>query len=215
MAAPVNNTTLFLPKKRTTLTVYHGSDTDFQDFQFVGKRLTSMGLGHYFTPNKEKAAQYGSHIKKYRVSGMIFDWANPPDGFKEFIFSLLKNHVSDDVLAGYSTSKIATFEQTTEGKVLARDFFLKKKEETKNREHDRAKAKATISDDKFVITWRDADDLDNITNEMLMNLCQNYCHEIVAQLGFDGAMFSSEIVVYRKECISLLKNNFEVQGPSI
>jgi hypothetical protein len=203
------------PIKKSSMVVYHGSNEDFSDFQFVGKRLTSMGLGHYFTPSMKKASEYGSIIKKYKVTGNIFDWGNPPEGFRDYVFSVLKNNVSDDVLAGYSSLKKKYFEKSDRGTQEARRFYAQKKEDTKGRWHDRSKAMVSEERGMFVISWRDAENLHDINNEMLMNLCQNYCHEIIAELGYDGAMFSSEVVVYNKECIHNIRLDLDCSGPSM
>ncbi|HHP5493028.1 TPA: hypothetical protein ACSCYS_003425 [Aeromonas veronii] len=204
-----------LPKKKTTLNVYHGSDVDFVDFQFVGKRLTSMGLGHYFTPSLKKASEYGPIVKKFKVTGNIFDWGNPPEDFRDYVFSILKNSVSDDVLAGYSSIKKRCFEKSEQGTLQAKSFYYQKKDETKDRWHDRSKATVGEENGMFVISWRDAENLNDINNEMLMNLCQNYCHEIIAELGYDGAMFSSEVVIYNKECIRSVKLDLDCSGPGM
>lgn len=197
---------------KKTFVAYHGTNIDFDEFVFVGTRLTSMGLGYYFSPNKEKARQYGNILKKYKISGNFFDWNNIGDDFKEIIFPLLKEIAGDDIMAGYSSQKTKKFNKDKDGLLSAKAFYNKKKEETKNRHHDRSKARVECDNENYIITWRDADDLSDANNQMIMNLCQKYIHEIIATLGYDGAFYSSEIVVYNKHCIEPLGKEFSYEN---
>ncbi len=174
---------------KRTFIAYHGSNNDFDEFSFVGNRLTSMGLGYYFSPDRKKAEQYGDIIKKYKLSGNFFDWENISVDFKEIIFPVLLEKAGVDIMAGYSSPKSKTFKRDKSGKNEAMKFYKEKKEETKGRHHDRSKAKVDFDDEYYKVTWRDADNLDSANNQMIMNLCQNFIHEIVAELGYDGAFY--------------------------
>lgn len=196
---------------KKNIIAYHGTNNDFNEFCFVGQKLTSMGLGYYFSPDKKKAEQYGKIVKKYRLSGNFFDWDNIGDDFKKIIFPILMDTAGKEIMAGYSSEKSKIFSNDKNGKNEAMKFYKEKKEETKHRHHDRSKAKVQFEEDHYKITWRDAENLNGANNQMIMNLCQNFIHEIVAQLGYDGAFYLSEIVVYNKECIKeiTIRNNHE------
>lgn len=194
---------------KKNIIAYHGSNNDFNEFCLVGQKATSMGLGYYFSPDKKKAEQYGIFVKKYKLSGNFFDWENISDEFKKYIYPILLDRAGEDILAGYSSEKSKIFRKDKDGKSQAMMFYKQKKEETKNRHHDRSKAKVYFDDHNYKITWRDAENLDSANNQMIMDLCQNFIHEIIAELGYDGALYLSEIVVYNKKCIEevVINNN--------
>lgn len=57
--------------------LYHGAPVEFDEFDpaRVGDRLTSLGLGHYLTPNKEMAKQYGENVMEFDVDlSNMLDW---------------------------------------------------------------------------------------------------------------------------------------------
>ena len=59
--------------------LYHGSPKEFNEFDpsKVGERITSLGLGHYLTPDIELAKTYGKYVMEFEVDiTNIFDWDN-------------------------------------------------------------------------------------------------------------------------------------------
>ena len=49
--------------------LYHGSPKEFNEFDpsKVGERMTSLGLGHYLTPDIELAKSYGQYVMEFEV----------------------------------------------------------------------------------------------------------------------------------------------------
>ncbi|MND27171.1 hypothetical protein D3C80_176320 [compost metagenome] len=178
----------------TTEELYHGSNVEFDRFVFTGQKLPALGYGHYLTPDIEKAAQYGSVIMAFSVKANVLDWAALDTLERAAIEQLLLDCVPKERRAGFSTPKQMVF--PSDKIVEARVFYGRQRELTKEYWHDRAKANVLPHPEGFLIEWREGDDLAMANNEQLLNLAQEYRHEIARELGYQGARFGNELVIY-------------------
>lgn len=199
---------LIKASKQFTITAYHGTDKKFKEFKIKGDRLTSLGLGFYFTPNLNKAKQYGDIIMTAKLSfNNLLDWGNLTKQDREKIINDLEPDLSVEDIAGFGTimEKIFTAEEKTE----ARYFYEEKVEETQDYVHDRAKAR--VRKDKqgnFIITWMEPS-LESASSENLLALAQQYHNNIADDLGYDGAMYGDEIVVFDASNIDIIDYGWE------
>ena len=178
----------------TTEVLYHGSNVEFDRFAFTGQKLPALGYGHYLTPHIEKAAQYGSVIMAFAIKAIVLDWGALDTLERAAIEQLLLDCVPKERRAGFSTPKQEVFPNDKIDE--ARAFYGQKRELTKVYWHDRAKAIVLPHPEGFLIEWREGDDLAMANTEQLLNLAQEYRHEIARELGYQGARFGNELVIY-------------------
>ena len=190
-----------LPMER----LYHASDTEFDEFNRQGDRLTSLGLGNYLTPNKSKASQYGDIVMDFDVDTRnILDWGNLSDTQRNTIKTRLIGSVPDDRLRGFSGVKYEAIPRNSDGEKRFRELQAA----TKDYYHDRAKAVIVDSDqlpkgmkkesDLYIRYAENQTNLDNATDANLLSLAQEYDHEIARGLGYKGARFGDEVAIYDK-----------------
>ncbi|THJ43589.1 hypothetical protein [Aeromonas veronii] len=178
--------------------LYHGTNVEFDTFAITGKRLPAMGYGHYLTPNIEKAMQYGHIVMTFDVTANLLNWKSLDDLERSAIEFLLIESIPKERVAGFSAleQKFFTGAETTEAKAFYRDC----REKTKDFWHDRAKAQVLPQNGGYIIQWRNGHDLAAANSEQLMGLAQEYRHDIARELGYQGAQFGDEVVVYSAEC---------------
>lgn len=198
------------------LVLYHGTNADFDTFNRTGDKLTALGSGYYFTPDPNKAEQYGDRIMPVYVAAKnLLDWDHlrPEDHRK--IVDALNQIVPAERLAGFGTTveKRIPLEQKQE----AMDFYDQKVEDTKGLWHDRAKARVHKEDGAWVISWMEPG-LEGATPENLLALTQEYHNNLAQYLGYDGVRSGSELVVFDKTQIKSASGNrgtFEIGNPRI
>ena len=198
--------------------LYHNSDTWFEVFKHSGKRIASMGVGHYLSSSKDKAEQYGECSMTWLVdTSNVLDWANLTILQKEKISSVIMEYVPLDRLAGFGEMNIMVLPANESGI----EKFNKLIKSTKNYYHDSAKARILTDDeideyepnlldkidlDDVVVGWKDVRDLKLAQNEQLMNICQEYLPEIARELGFNGSRFGNEVVIYNSAFATRIDN---------
>ena len=139
----------------------------------MGDRLTSLGLGHYLTPNKATAEQYGDNLMEFDVDTTdILDWQNMTKVQRDEIEKNLLDVVPKDRIAGFSELKTEKVNADKEG--LAR--FKELQEKTKNNYHEasRAKMAGRNKDGTINISWKEGSDLKGANDNQLMDLMNEY-----------------------------------------
>jgi hypothetical protein len=190
--------------------LFHGSDAEFDEFNptRVGDRLTSLGYGHYLTPDKGIAKEYGKNLMEFDVdtSGFL-DWKNMTKDQRGLIEKELLESVPESRISHFGRQKIKVLKR---GEAGAKEF-KRLKEETKDAYNDYAKARILDDDDimaidenlfdsldvdDVVVGWREAGDLSLANNEQLMTLMNEYRPDLAKELGFKGAIFGNQVAVY-------------------
>ena len=190
------------------LVVYHGTDAAFTTFSNTGEKLPSLGYGYYFTPDISKAQQYGSNIMPVYISAeRLLDWGSLSNEDRSKIIDRLNDKVPESEIAGYGKEVRKSFDDTEKGRQAGEKFFEKKKVETENYFHDRAKARVEQSLDglKIDVVWMEPG-LENASNQDLLALAQQYDIQIAENLGYDAARFGNEIVVFAPTKIKSVNN---------
>jgi len=187
------------------LVVYHGTNGKFTEFNQKGEKLTALGYGYYFTPNIDKAKQYGKNIHSvYLKSEKLLDWGNLTEKQRGHISSELEKIVPKERLAGFSGREKKFFSESDKDK--ASSFFEKKLKEAKNYYHDRSKPDIEMADNGYYITYVDNASLKKASNENLLALAQEYDNNIAQRLGYDGVKYGSEIAVFNSNQIKSVNN---------
>jgi hypothetical protein len=191
--------------------LYHASNVEFDKFDpaRVGDRMTALGLGHYLTPNKVKANQYGSKLMEFDVDTKdVLDFSN--------LTPVQRGEISAELLKQVPTDRLAGFMQPTY-KVLSPDdagdrAFTKLQKQTDSYYHDRAKAimldgqevPENIAQDMgikpgdIVVRYVDSSKagLENATPENILALMQEFDQTIPKKLGYKGASYGDEFAIY-------------------
>lgn len=189
-----------------TQRLYHASDVEFDQFDpaRVGDRMTALGLGHYLTPNLEKAKQYGKNVMEFDVDmGDVLDFDNLKAPELKKLSDELMAVVPERVLSGYGERKFKVVPKTKEGMAE----FRRMQKQMADLKHDRAKpkvlSKSEIPDDLSVgpnevaIQYMEPPkDLTNLRPEDIVALMQEYNQVIPKRLGYKGAKFGDEIAIY-------------------
>jgi len=191
-------------------TYYHGTNADFDEFDpsRVGDRITSLGRGHYFTPNKSTADEYGRNIIEARLSGKnILDWQNIRPEQRGLIESKLMEVVPDSRIAGFGKKRYEVIPANDEGAKRLKEL----QEKTKGNYHHDARAQTLTDDDIIknydglideiganddVVEWREGGSLADASGENLMSLMNEYRPELARELGYDGARFGDQIAIF-------------------
>lgn len=65
-----NNCSKVVDNNGLPLIVYHGTESDFDEFksEFMGKTGTALGQGFYFSSNKDDAGMFGSNVKAFYLN---------------------------------------------------------------------------------------------------------------------------------------------------
>lgn len=183
---------------------YHGTDADFDEFSRTGDKIPALGAGHYVTPNIHKARQYGENIKELRVRGSIFDWGSMTPEQRSAVESALSDAVPADRLSGYGAPQYRVLSTHDPS---ASDEFRKLQEKTASAYHDRAKAVMLprsevpqdiargMTDGDVAVRWMEPG-LDEANSEQLLNLAQEHGIDVPRLLGYEGARFGDETVVF-------------------
>ena len=190
--------------------LYHGSPIEFDEFDpaRVGDRLTSLGLGHYLTPNKSTAAEYGDNIMEFDVdTSDILDWQNLKPNQRDEIESKLMEAIPAPRIAGFGEKKFEVLPANKEGAKR----FKELKEQTKDVYHHAARAK-TLTDDEIiknhpglidkiglednVVEWREGGNLKGANDQQLMTLMNEYSPDLARHLGYKGSRFSDQVAIY-------------------
>lgn len=183
-----------------TVPLYHGTNAEFDKFDRVGSRITSLGYGHYFSPDKNTAIEYGKNIKKININkDLILDLDNPTKDQKKRIVEQLNKVVPDNIKSGYGEIQRIDITDMDRSESLA--LFKQKKEDTKDAWHDRAKAQVIEEGDKIYIQWQDQG-LENATNANIKNLIQEYGQNIPKDIGFKAAKSGNEVAIYDTELVN-------------
>ena len=190
--------------------LYHGSPKEFKEFDpsKVGERITSLGYGHYLTPNKELALEYGNCIMEFEVDlTNIFDWDNLTEKQRKHIEEELIKRVPENRISHFGKPKIEILKNNKEG--LNR--YKELKEQTKDAYNDYAKARILddyeiekydpslldkIDLDDIVVAWRENADLSLANNQQLMTLMNEYAPDLIKELGYPCAKFSDQVAIY-------------------
>ena len=181
-------------KSSDKITLYHGTNANFDKFGKVGNRITSLGYGHYFTPSMKVAKQYGKNIKAISIDkNSILDLDHLTTPQRNKIVKELKKVVPKNRIAGFG--EVKRIDITNMDKKKALKLFEQKKEETKNLWHDRAKASIVKEGNKEYIKWM-SDGLDNASNTNIKNLIQRYDQDIPRKLGYKAVRNGDEVVIY-------------------
>lgn len=191
-----------------TQRLFHASNVDFDEFDptRVGDRLTALGLGHYLTPNRQKASQYGTNVMEFDVDmSNVLDLNNLNPQNRAMLEKELISSIPDNRLAGFGKRKFKVLPKGKEGAAQ----FKALKEQTKDNYHEYSRATIAddddipdamfdqIGDDDVVVTWMEFDgSLDNATPHQLVAMMQEYDQTIPQRLGFEGAKFGDEIAIY-------------------
>ena len=192
--------------KDDTLKLYHGTDADFDNFEKMGDKITSIGRGHYFSPDKEIASQYGKNIKELEIKKSdLLDLDNPTSKQKQEIVKLLNEVVPENIRAGYGGIK--RIDVTDMPADEATKLFMQKKKDTENFWHDRAKAKIVEDGDKYYIQWQEPG-LENASNANLKNLIQEYRQTIPKEMGYKSARNGQEVAIYDTDFTNELLHNY-------
>lgn len=194
---------------KKTERLFHASPVEFDEFDPArrGDRLTSLGLGHYLTPSKDKASMYGDNIMEFDVDTTdIFDWKNPTLEQREQIEKSLLKIIPEERISHFGDNKVEVLPRSKQG--VKR--FNELKEQTKNAYNDYAKARILTDDeiekalpdfdfknnDSVVVGWRESGNLKGANNEQLMILMNEYEPHLIASLGYKGARFGDEVAIY-------------------
>lgn len=190
--------------------LYHGSPKEFNEFDpsKVGERMTSLGLGHYLTPDIELAKSYGQYIMEFEVDlSNMFDWDNLNENQRKHIQEELIKRVPENRISHFGKPKIEVLKNNKEG--LNR--FKELKEQTKNAYNDYAKARilddneiekynpnllSEIGIEDIVVSWREKADLSLANNQQLMTLMNEYAPNLIKEIGYPCAKFSNQIAIY-------------------
>jgi hypothetical protein len=191
--------------------LYHASNVEFDKFDpaRVGDRMTALGLGHYLTPNKAKANQYGSKLMEFDVDTKdVLDFSN--------LTPVQRGEISTELLKQVPTDRLAGFMQPTYKKVSADKVglaeFKRLEEMTANYQHDRARAITMdgnevpegiardlgIKPNDLVVRYVDSSKagLENATPENILALMQEFDQTIPRKLGYKGASYGDEVAIY-------------------
>jgi hypothetical protein len=191
--------------------LYHASNVEFDKFDpaRVGDRMTALGLGHYLTPNKAKANQYGSKLMEFDVDTKdVLDFSN--------LTPVQRGEISTELLKQVPTERLAGFMQPTYKKVSADKVglaeFKRLEEMTANYQHDRARAITMdgnevpegiardlgIKPNDLVVRYVDSSKagLENATPENILALMQEFDQTIPRKLGYKGASYGDEVAIY-------------------
>jgi hypothetical protein len=189
---------------------YHGAHKEFDQFDpaRVGDRMTSLGLGHYLSPNISRAREYGNAIMAFEVDTADFvNWSDLTKIHREQVEDALLSMVPADRIAHFGCNCHEVLPDGKEGAKRYREL----KEKTKECYNDYGKARvltddeieryypdllATLKEEDLVVHWREATDLSNANAQQLMTLMNEYAPNLIKQLGFKGAMFSDQIALY-------------------
>lgn len=194
---------------KKTLTLFHGSDTEFDRFERCGVRSTSaLGIGYYLTPRLEKANRYGDIVMAFEVDvGSCLDWNDLSGQQRHDIEQFLSKYVPATTLAKYGETKYEVVPLNSEGLLRVKEL----QSLTASNDGDAAKAKMVASYDlpdhlkgidrrkQGVVRWKEVGSLSGANVEQLLALAQEYAPEIASHLGYDGAMFGDEVSIYRSE----------------
>lgn len=65
-----NNCSKVIDKNGMPLIVYHGTNSDFDEFksEFMGQTGTALGQGFYFTSRKDEAEYFGNNVKAFYLN---------------------------------------------------------------------------------------------------------------------------------------------------
>lgn len=190
--------------------LFHGSLVEFEKFDplMVGDRLTSLGLGHYLTPDPEMASTYGKFVTEFNVdTSNILDWQNLTLKQRGDIEHSLLEVIPSGRIAGFGEKKFEVIKDNKEGLKRLEEIEAK----TKYNYHDIAKARSLTEDeiiknhpglleqigqDDEVIEWMEAVNLAGASDQTLMMLMNQYRSELAKELGFDGSRFSDQVAIY-------------------
>jgi len=201
------------------MVVYHGTNADFTEFDKVGKRLPALGLGYYFSTNKQKAERYGDNIIPTFISSKsTLNWQNLLAGQRNKIIDTLMKVVPAERIAGFGEINRKVFPKTEEGKKLALSFLRKKEKDTINYYHERAKAMLQLDGNGNIeIVWM-SPNLKGASSHNLLALSQEYYNQIASELGYDGVKYGNEIAVFNPTQIKSATANigtFDSSNPDI
>ena len=199
--------------------LFHASPVEFDEFDpsRVGDRMTSLGLGHYLTPSKSKANQYGENLMEFDVDTTdIFDWKSPTTVQRDEIEKNLLDIIPEERISHFGSNKIESVPRNKEG--LARLEELQ--EQTKGAYNDYAKARILTddeiekaipdfdfkNDDNVVIGWRESGNLKGANNEQLMTLMNEYAPNLIKGLGYKGARFGDEVALFDSKLAKKIKS---------
>lgn len=175
---------------------YHASNKLFDNFDpsRVGDKLTSLGLGHYLTPDLEESRKYGDYVMMFIVDiSNCLDWDNLTDTDRDKIEKELLKLIPEERIAGFGKVHEIEVSDNKDGLKI----FKELKEKTKNYYHDCAKAQIVDSyEDKIVIEYREAGNLSLANNQQLMTLMNEYHPNLAKNLGYSSSKFSNQLAIY-------------------
>jgi hypothetical protein len=191
----------------TETVLYHGTDAEFDEFSLTGKRFPALGIGHYFSPNPNKASGYGSQILPvYLKTNKLLDWSKLSPDQRLEIANALAEKAPKEVLAGFGNIKEEILPSDPK---QARARFEEIKKATANNYHDRAKPVMDQNDAGQVVVRYTQPGLESAKPTDLLNLAQMYDREIAKRLGYDAAKYGDEIVVFDSKNIRSVHAAFD------
>jgi len=203
--------------------LYHGSPKEFNEFDpsKVGERITSLGLGHYLTPDIELAKTYGKYVMEFEVDiTNIFDWDNLSEKQRKHIEEELIKIIPENRISHFGKPKIEILKNNKEG--LNR--YKELKEQTKDAYNDYAKARILddyeiekydpslfdkIDLDDIVVAWRENADLSLANSQQLMTLMNEYSPNLIKELDYPCAKFSNQIAIYDHRLATRVDNKLK------
>jgi hypothetical protein len=182
------------------ITLYHGTNANFDKFDKVGDKITSIGYGHYFSPNLDVAKQYGKNIKSISIPKKdIIDLDHLTKSQRREIEAKLDAIVPENIKAGYGEYQKKYFKDPSKMDKLEKDealqFFDKKIKETEHYYHDRAKAVLNADDNGTYVGWMEQG-LSGARDSDLKYLIQQYDQSIPRELGYKAARNGDEVAIY-------------------
>jgi SepF-like predicted cell division protein (DUF552 family) len=191
----------------TETVLYHGTDAEFDEFSLTGKRFPALGIGHYFSPNPNKASGYGSQILPvYLKTNKLLDWSKLSPDQRLEIANALAEKAPKEVLAGFGNIKEEILPSDPK---QARARFEEIKKATADNYHDRAKPVMDQNDAGQVVVRYTQPGLESAKPTDLLNLAQMYDREIAKRLGYDAAKYGDEIVVFDPKNIRSVNAAFD------
>lgn len=205
---PTTTTTTTTPKSSNdTLLLYHGTPAVFEEFDRAGARITSIGYGSYFTPDKQLALQYGENIHTLELpKNKIIDLDNLTDKQRTDIIAELDDAVPEDIKAGFG--ELIKIDTTDMDREAAIDLFNEKREETQDYFHDRAKAQLIREGDTVYIQYMDQG-LSGASDANIKDLIQKYDQSIMSNLGYISAKSNNEVVIYDLDYVNELIREYK------
>lgn len=194
-----------IDKNGNPLVVYHGTDSDFDEFKHgFRENGNKFGSGFYFTPKKDVSNKYGKNLKEiYLKIDNMLDFDNLKDSDRKKLISNIKKNVDENILVGFYPKLRKYFSENEIEK--ARDFYDMKSDESNDYYHDRTKALVDKDDKGIYVEYTDFHS-SMIKDSDLLKIIQMYDRTPLNNLGYDGVKVGDEILVFSPNQIKSIHN---------